>query len=147
MDAAYISAFFGLAGATIGGFTSFSTSWLTQRTQLREKRLEVARTTRQELFRAFIAEASRLHGNSLSHQKDDVLDLVQLYALVAQMRLMATRPVVVAAENVMDGIIQSYLAPNLTLHDIRVMASKGHMNFLVEFGEACRQELDSWQRA
>ena len=32
-------------------------------------------------------EASRLYGDALSHQKDDVSDLVYLYALVAKIRL------------------------------------------------------------
>ena len=60
MNPAYISAFFGLAGASIGGLTSFLTTWLTQDAQLREKRRESDATRRQELFNDFIVEASRL---------------------------------------------------------------------------------------
>jgi hypothetical protein len=141
LDGAYVSAFFGLAGAIIGGLTSFSTTWLTQRAQIRERHLEVARANLHDLFSAFISEASRLHADALGHEKDDVADLVQLYALVARMRLVASAPVVAAAEQVMRSIVETYLAPNRSLHDIRILAEAGQMNFLVDFGEACRLEL------
>jgi hypothetical protein len=142
LDAAYISAFFGLAGAVIGGLTSFATTWLTQQAQIRERQRDAAKTLRQNLFGAFITEATRLHADSLSHEKDDVADLVQLYALIAKMRLLASPQVVTAAEQVLNAIVATYLAPNLSLHDIRVLADQGKMNFLVEFGEACRLELE-----
>ena len=141
MDAAYVSAFFGLAGVTIGGLTSFGTTWLTQHSQLREKHREAELAKRQELFNEFIAEASRLYADALSHVKDDVTDLVQLYALVARLRLWASRPVVTAAEHAMDAVIETYLQPNRSLHEIRTLAKEGGMNFLLEFGESCRAEL------
>jgi hypothetical protein len=142
LDAAYLSAFFGLAGAIIGGLTSFATTWLTQQAQIRERQRDAARTVRQNLFGAFITEATRLHADALSHEKDDVADLVQLYALIAKMRLLASRPVVTAAEQVLDSIVENYLAPNRTLHEIRILAREGKMDFLVDFGEACRLELE-----
>lgn len=142
MDPAYISALFGMAGAMVGGLTSFITSWLTQQAQIRERRRDSVRATLHDLFSAFISEATRLHADALSHQKDDVADLVQLYALVARMRLLASRPVVNAPEQVLETIVETYLAPNRTLHEIRMLAQQGKMNFLVEFGEACRRESD-----
>ncbi len=141
MDAAYVSAFFGIAGTTIGGLTTFLTTWLTQQSQLREKHREAESAKRQELFNDFITEASRLFGDALTHEKDDVSDMVQLYALVGKIRLWASRPVVTAAEHAMDSIIQTYLEPNRTLHEIRALANEGRMNFLLEFGEACRADL------
>lgn len=143
MDAAYVSAFFGLAGAIVGGLTSFSTTWLTQQAQLGDKHREAARATRHELFRAFIAEASRLYADALSHEKDDVTDMVQLYALIANMRLVCSAAVVVAAEQALDSIVDTYLAPNRSLQDIRRMAQEGNLNFLQDFGKACRLELDA----
>ncbi len=141
MNPAYVSAIFGLIGASIGGFTSFLTSWLTQRYQTKERRRDAETARRQELFDAFILEASRLYGDALSHEKDDVTDLVQLYALVAKMRLWASRTVVMAAEHVMTTIVTTYLEPNRSLHEIKQLAAQGGMNFLLEFGEACRTEL------
>jgi hypothetical protein len=37
--------------------------------------------------------------------------------------------------------IDTYLAPNLTRRELHALAKKGGMNLLVEFGEACRNEL------
>jgi hypothetical protein len=142
LDVGYVSAFFGLAGAIVGGLTSFVTSWITQRTQLTDKHREAERVIRHDLFKAFIAEASRLFGDALSHEKDDVSDLVHLYALLANMRLLSSPTVVAAAEQVMDVIIDTYLAPNLSLHEIRNLAREGKLNFLLDFAKASRVDLD-----
>ena len=146
MDTAYVSACFGLAGAMLGGLTSFATTWVTQRAQAREKREENSRASRQAIFNEFILEASRLYGDALSHEKDDVCDLVQLYAIVGKMRLWASSPVVAAAQQAMEVIITAYLEPNRTLHEIRAMALDGKMNFLLDFGERCRTELSDYWR-
>ncbi|EPE96395.1 hypothetical protein [Rhizobium grahamii] len=140
MDA-YISALVGLAGVAIGGLASFATAWATQRSQMKEKQREVEAAKREKLFSDFIAEATRLYGDAVSHQKDDVSDLVLLYALVAQMRLIASRPVVDAAEMAMERIVETYLTPNHSLSEMRDLARSGAMNFLMDFGEAGRAEL------
>ena len=141
MDPGYISAFSALAGAALGGLASFSTSWSTQRNQFRQAHRDAERAKLEKLYSDFIAEASRLLGDALSHQKDDVLDMVGLYAMVGRMRLVSSRTVVAAAEKVIDHIIETYLAPNRTLHELRTLLREGRMDFLVEFGEACRQDL------
>ncbi|WP_244598486.1 hypothetical protein [Rhizobium tubonense] len=140
MDA-YFSALMGLAGVAIGGLTSFATAWMTHRSQVRERQREIEVAKREKLFSDFIAEATRLYGDAISHQKDDVSDLVLLYALVAQMRLISSRPVVDAAEFAMVRIVETYLSPNRSLSEIRNLAQSGEMNFLLDFGEACRAEL------
>lgn len=137
----YMSALVGLVGVAIGSFTSFATTWLTQSSQLKEKRREAEIAKREKLYSDFITEATRLYGDALSHQKDDVSDLVQLYALAAQMRLAVSDQVIVAAEAAMERIIETYLAPNRTLHEIRDLAGSGKMDFLLDFGKACREEL------
>jgi hypothetical protein len=141
VDAAYVSALFGLVGVGIGGLTSFITSWFTQEAQIRDRHLEAERLKREKLFNDFIAEASRLYADALSHEKDDIADVVQLYALVARMRLLTSRAVVGAAELVMDSVIETYRQPNRTLHELHVLAKAGGMNFLTDFAEACRAEL------
>jgi hypothetical protein len=141
LDSAYVSALFGLAGVGIGGLTSFTTSWFTQEAQLRDRHLEAERLKREKLFTDFVAEASRLYADALSHEKDDVSDLVQLYALLAKMRLLTSREPVLAAERVMETIIETYQQPNRTLHELHDLAKQGGMDFLTDFAEACRAEL------
>ena len=141
MDPGYISAATGLFGVAVGGLTSFSTTYFTQQTQLRERNREIERAKREKLFGDFIAEASRLYGDALSHEKDNVGDLVQLYALVARLRLLTSCDVVSSAELAMDKIIETYLAPNRSLHDLRGAVQRGEINFLRDFAEVCRTEI------
>ena len=146
MDTPLITALFGIVGVAIGGFTSFATSWFIHRAQLREKHREAERSKRESLFDAFIVEASRLFGDALSHEKDDVTDMVKLYALAAQMRLTSSQKVIAAAESTMRMIAETYLAPNRTLHEMHEFARRGGLDFLVEFSQACREDLASTTR-
>jgi hypothetical protein len=133
LNPAYISALAALAGAAIGGLTSFGTAWLTQRAELRNAHREAERAKLEALYNDFITEAARLFGDSLTQQTDDVTNMVRLYALVGRMRLVSARAVVVAAERVEDKILETYLGPNRTLQELRDFARKGGMNFLNEF--------------
>ena len=141
MDAAYISALSALGGATIGGLASFGSSWLTQRTQLRFAHHEAIKAKREALYAEFIEEAARLYGDALGHQKDEVAELVKIYALTGRIRLESARPVVTAAERTFDTIIEAYLAPNRSMHEVLDEVHQGGFHFLIEFGEACRQDL------
>ena len=142
MDSTLFSGIVGLMGATIGGTASFATSWLTLRAQLTSKRRDDARTKREQLFSDFITEASRVYGDALGHHKDDVSSLVSLYALLGRIRLAASPEVVSAAERVLDIIIETYLGPVRTLHELRTLAKAGGIDVLGGYGEACRRELD-----
>ena len=141
MDTAYLSALSALGGATIGGLASFGSSWLTQRTQLRFSKHEAVKAKREALYAEFVDETSRLYGDALGHQKDEVTDLVKIYALIGRIRLVSPRPVITAAERIMDAISKTYLGPNRTLHEVMDDFHRGGSDFLAEFGEACRQDL------
>ncbi|PZU07761.1 hypothetical protein [Sphingomonas sp.] len=143
----FLTAMVGLTGAAIGGFTSFMTSWLTVRTQLKQKLKEVARERREKVYSDFIREAARLFGDALGHERDDVSDLIALYALVAHMRLVARSDVVERAENVLEAIVVAYLEPNRTLHQLREFAHNGGLDPLRLFSEACRKELERFDDA
>jgi hypothetical protein len=141
VDTAYISAFSALGGAIIGGLASFGSSWLTQRTQLLFARREAIKARREALYAEFVDEAARLYGDALGHQKDDAADLVKLFALLGRIRLRSPRPVITAAERTFDTIAETYLGPNRTMHEVLNDVHRGGFNFLIEFGEACRQDL------
>jgi len=141
LDPAYASAFSALVGAAIGGLASFSTSWVTQRTQIRHTQSEAKRARLEALYSEFIAESARLLGDALSHQKDDIADMVGLYALVGRMRLVSSPAVVAAADQIILGIIETYQGPNLALHEMHEYVREGRMNYLVEFGDAARADL------
>ena len=141
MDPAYASAFSALAGAAIGALASFSTSWVTQRTQIRHTQSGAERARLEALYSEFITESARLLGDALSNQKDDIADMDGLYALVGRMRLVSSPAVVAAADQIILGIIATYQEPNLALHEMREYVREGRMNYLVQFGEAARADL------
>ena len=145
MDPAYISALAALAGATIGGLTSFSTSWLTQRTQLRHAHREAERAELKTLYQDFITEASRLFVEAMRAKTDDIDDisgLVGLHAMVGRMRLVSDQPVINAAMQAEEVIVETYLGPDRSIRDLMDYARhQGQTNFKVEFSEACRRDL------
>jgi hypothetical protein len=141
LNPAYISALSALAGAAIGGLTSFATSWLTQRAQLRHAHREAEKAKLEALYSDFIAEATRLFGDALTRQGGNITDVIGLYAMVGRMRLVSARTVIDAAVQVEDTIIQTYQGPNRSLDEILDYAHQGGLDFLTEFGEACRKDL------
>jgi hypothetical protein len=141
-----LTAMVGLAGAAIGGLTSFVTSWLTLRTQMHQNMLTAARERREAVYKDFIKEAARLFGDALGHEREDVSDLIALYAIVAHMRLLASSDVVERAERVLEAIVAAYLAPNRTLHELRQFAHEGGLDPLRKFSEACRSELERFDK-
>lgn len=141
-SAAYIPAFLGLLGVAMGGLASFASSWFTQHWQFREKRLEAIRARRELLFSSFIEEATRVYADALTHEKDDFTDLVRLYSLYSQIRLVAADESVHTARVALDALVDAYLSPNRTLHEIYAEARAGKLTFLEDFSKTCRRELD-----
>jgi hypothetical protein len=145
MDAATISAFAALGGALIGGLTSFATSWLTQQTQARAQQLAHKLSRREELYRSFIEEASKLYADSLVRDTADVSQLVRLYSMINLMRVFSSTTIVEGADKVMRMIINTYLTPNKTFRELRDMLDSGTIDPLRDFSEACREEIQRLQ--
>ena len=100
MDSATISALAALSGATIGGVTSFGTSWLSQQTQAKVQARAHKLSQREELYKHFIEEASKAYADSLVRQAasvGEIMQLVDLYALVSMMRVISSAPIVESA--------------------------------------------------
>ena len=141
MDPAYLSAIAALAGSTVGGFTSLAASWLGQRVQFTAQHRATDRSHREELYKSFIEEASRLYADAFEHDHPEVSNLVNLYALVSQMRVLSSAEVVAAADRVVGRIVETYLEPNRSFHDVKEIMNDESMNPLREFSAACRDDL------
>ncbi|MBV8688072.1 MAG: hypothetical protein JOZ90_00620 [Alphaproteobacteria bacterium] len=141
MDPNHVSAFAGVLGAAVGGLTSFGTTWIAQEAQFRQQQRETARRQREALFVKFMNEAGRLYADALSHEKDDIADIVQLYAIVAHLRMVSGQAIVGAAERVVHAIVEAYQAPNRALHEIGDLAGSEGMIAFRELGLVFRAEL------
>jgi hypothetical protein len=141
MNSSIISALAALAGATIGGLTSFLTTWLTQRTQARAQWLAQDKQRRQELYKEFIEEASRCYIDAIQHHNADMAALVGLYAKIARMRALSSSSIVECAERIGREILDTYLEPDKSFVELREMVQTESFDLLREFSEACRSEL------
>ena len=145
MDSASISAFAALGGALIGGLTSFAASWMTQQTQARAQQLAHKVTRREELYKDFIEEASKLYADSLVHDNPDVSQLIRLYVMISRMRIISAPTTVERADKVARTIVNNYLGPNKSFPELRDMVNTGAMDPLRDFSEACREEFQRLQ--
>ena len=143
MDAAYVSAFAALAGSAIGGATSFAAAWITQRKQANVQLLLHEKARRQELYKQFIEEASKLYIDALIHDQVAVPPLVNLYSSISKMRVVSNPGIPEQADKVIRMIVDTYFSPNKTLPELRVMVHSGALDPLICFSEACRDELNT----
>jgi hypothetical protein len=143
MDTAYISAFAALAGSAIGGLTSLATSWLSQHAQFRTQQLARDIAEREELYKDFIEEASKLYCDAYEHDQAEVSKFVKLYALVSRMRILSSPEIIENADRIVRVIIKTYLAPNKTFYEVtaEILDNDDVMNPLREFSNVCREEL------
>jgi hypothetical protein len=142
MDAAYISAISALDGSVIGGLTATLTTWLGQRSQARASQIAHDLARREDLIRDFIVAASKTYGDAIVNNEAKMPELIDLYAMVSRMRVLALRRSVACADIVMTSILETYSAPNRTMADLRELVKDGgHIDPLKDFAEAAREEL------
>ena len=143
MDAGYITALAALGGAALGGFTSFATSWTTQRVQMNAERDASSKSRRQKLYNAFIDGAAKMYGDALIHDKLELSGLIELHAIVSRMRVFSSVEVIENASRVVRVITETYSQPNKSPLEIEEMIENGTIDLLRGFSEACRQEFET----
>src|SRR5215468_12736418 len=105
MDTSVITALAALAGATIGGLTSVVASWFSQRAQARTEQLSHYQLRRQELYKEFIEQASKLYIHALQNDKPDVSGLMGLYAEISRMRVLSSARVIDSADQIVRRLL------------------------------------------
>jgi hypothetical protein len=145
VEASIISALAALTGAAVGGLTSATANWLSQRSQLRSQWLLHEKSRRQILYRDFIEEASKCYIDALQYAEADIPGLVGLYAKLSRMRALSSRPVVHHAEDVARKILDTYLEPDKSFVELREMAIDGAIDLLQGFSDACHDEFEEMQ--
>ena len=77
----------------------------------------------------------------------DVSKLVRLYALISRMRVLSSLPIIEHAERVVRTIIDTYLAPKMTVREVSEMLNtSAFVDPLRDFSDACREELQKTGR-
>ena len=141
MNLLYIPALASFSGSASGTIASIITGWVSQRRKDRDRHTLRSVSKREELYRNFIEEASRLYADALVNNKSEIPKVVDLYALIARMKILSSDAVIEAAEKAARLIIETYLSPNKTFVDLPELIDE--MDPLRDFSEACRRELQT----
>jgi hypothetical protein len=147
MNSASITALAAILGSCAGAFSTIATTWLSQRWQRRGELIRTTVREREELYARFVEECSKLAIEALDHHLDHPEKLFGVYALLNRMRILSSDAVVAAAERAIAIIVAQYFKPNISPEDIRALALSRTEDPLGEFGQACRVEIQSLQRA
>jgi hypothetical protein len=143
MNAGYVTAFAALAGAGLGGSTSFASSWSTLHAQMKAQRLSTSKSRRRKLYKQLIDEASRTYVDALVLDTLDVSRLVGIYSLVSRMRVLSSEKVIKSAASIAILINDTYFQPNKTPTELQAMMHDGGVDPLRDFSEVCRNELET----
>ena len=143
MDTTAASALAAILGSLVGASATIGTTWITQRFQTRRERISAEVRQKEDLYREFITESSKLLIDSLDHHIDEPAKLLQVYALLSRIRLRSSDAVVAAAELAIQRIVDQYFSPNMSTEELRALAfSRGELDDpLKAFSEACRVEI------
>jgi hypothetical protein len=94
------------------------------------------------MYSEFISESARALADAMEHDFQDLTKLIPTYAVLGRIRVSSSSEVLASAERVVDHIMTTYSAPNLTPEEIQSMAARRE-DPLREFSNICRRELDS----
>jgi hypothetical protein len=142
MDPSLISGVAALSGAAIGGLTSATAAWFTQRAIAKSQWLASETMRRQDVYREFIQVAAKCYIDALQHENPDIPSLVDLYAKISRMRVLSATDIVNCAEQVVQKILDTYAQPDKSFGELRNMARDHAIDLLHEFSRACRLEYE-----
>lgn len=144
MDSSIIAAVSAILGTTVGGLSTFATTFLSQRYAMRREIMAKDVANREQLYSDFLKEVGNLYFDSVNRTLDDtsqLASLMALYSLVGRIRMISSEPVLTAAEKLAEDIVESYKRPPTTFQEFQ--QSWDASNPWHEFTKACRAERES----
>lgn len=141
MDSTIVTACAAALGSVVGATATVVATWISQRTQNSHAALQESLRERETLYGEFITEASRLTVEALTHSLERPETFVKLYGILGRIRLMATEPVLDAAENCVRQIVDLYAKPNMTIEQIREVIEQDQLDPVRHFSAVCQKEL------
>ena len=141
MDQSIISALAAVLGSLVGGASTITTAWFTQKAQSRRESVNAEIRRRELVYTEFINECSKLAIDAFNHTLDNPATLMNAYALLNRIRLTSSDPVVDAADQTIKGIVEQYFRPNLSMEELHKMTASGRADPLKEFSVSAREEL------
>jgi hypothetical protein len=134
-----------VAGLAVGGLSGCALVHLGQRQQLQATRILRELDRREDVYARFIEQASEMWLEAFE-SPHDLTNLIGLSALVGRIRLASSRPVLEAAERVMDFLLDTCERPPPDVRDVVAEAPRELMAPLAAFSAACRAEREQMLR-
>jgi hypothetical protein len=142
MDASLISGVAALPGAAIGGLTSATAAWFTQRAIAKSQWLASETARRQDIYRDFIEVSAKCYIDALQHENPDIPGLIGIYAKISRMRVLSSAEIIASAERVAQRILDTYAQPDKSFVELRSMVKEHAIDLLHEFSQASRMEYE-----
>jgi hypothetical protein len=143
MDTTFITAMSVVLGSVVGSSATVGTAWITQKTNTKRELMREELRKRETLYGEFIAECAKLFMDAFTHTLENPERLLTAYALINRVRLCASHAVLAEAERLLKRVTEQYFLSNLTVDELRQLASSNDADPLKGFGDACRIELES----
>lgn len=139
VNPAHLPAIAAFCGSAAGMLATVVSNWVMQRREQRLTRRTRAYSHRHKLYKRFIREASRLYAEALVTERSEMSNLVNIYSLIAQIRVVSSDAVVMQAEKTGRRILEIYQSPNREFRELPELMAQ--MDPLRDFSQACRREL------
>jgi hypothetical protein len=130
-----------LGGMGLGVPTGAVALWLTQSRRARCLRLLRDLDRREDIYARFIEQASETWLEALEVPRDPA-NLIGLCAMVGRMRIGSTKPVLEAAEALMETLLDTWQQPLSALRPATEQAPLVFMAPMARFTAACRAERE-----
>ena len=120
MDSSIIAAVSAILGSTVGGVTTFATTFINQRYVARREMLVKDVANRELLYAEFLKEVADRYRESIDSTVDDLAtqpSLITMYSLLGRIRMVSSEAVLTMAEQVAADIIESYKRPQMTFKE------------------------------
>lgn len=96
---------------------------------------------RDDLYKEFIAAASKAYGEAVVSNEPIVQELVALYAMISRMRVQSLPQTVACAEKIMRATIDTHFAPGKTIGELHELLQSGSgIDQLKDFSGVGREE-------
>ncbi|MGA7159138.1 MAG: hypothetical protein WBY53_19990 [Acidobacteriaceae bacterium] len=141
MSGAELSAIAALSGSAIGGLTPIITNYIAQRAATEREALGRELGARQALYSDFIQFATKVYVEATTKELDSIDELVALYALISRIRLLASQPVIDAAEDFATKVTERFGEAAISLLDLKNEKLMRRIDPLKDFSSRCREEF------
>ena len=135
-----------VAGLAVGGLGCFAMVHRSQRRQVQATRTLRDLDQREQVYARFIDQASEMWLDALESPHDPA-NLIGLSALLGRIRLASSRPVLQAAETVMDVLLDACERRPADICKLVAEAPRELMAPLTAFTGACRAEREQMLRS